>query len=365
MQSDAKKQPVEEQLGILKSIWTKNTSGQWIIQSMKGIDLNPQKGFGQNYFKIENDIELLTQNPGQLQGLDIFSSFGTTDFLLKQSIVPIVAYNAGDREIRCIGTGFFISASGYLMTAAHVLRDPVDEKYTDEKQIGDNTFQLGKDLRFGVLLPPNPAMRNAPFGNIHPTIRAAKFFLHPIEWAFHWGQNVQSPLLYEPSKFKYAVDVAILKVKENQMGGAFQPLNIGAHKLNIGDRAVAIGYAEMKNIPINASGGVDDFQQDLFVSVGKVTNIYLNNHVENQTSTPGPCFDFDAKIPGKMSGAPILVGGGIMTKGIVSRSWQNENYASGCLVTPVMGLTLQDNKSLWDIMKSDNEGFPQVHGPDL
>lgn len=359
------KQSMEEQLGILKSIWSKDASGRWIVQGLKGIDLNPREGFEKDYFKIENDINTLTPSPGQLFGLDLFSSFGETDFLLKQSIVPIVAYNAGDREIRCIGTGFFISASGYLMTAAHVLRDPVDEKYTDIKQVGDNTFRLGDGLRLGALIPPNPAMRNAPFGNIHPAVRAAKFFLHTVEWAFHWGRDVPSPLLHEDPKFKYDVDVAILKIKENQMGGAFQPLNIGAHKLNIGDRAVAVGYAEMKNIPINSSGGVDDFEQDLFVSVGKVKNIYLNNHTENQTTTPGPCFDFDARIPGKMSGAPILVGSGIMTKGIVSRSWQDENHASGCLVAPVMSLKLQDNKSLFELMKSGNEGIAQIYGADL
>ena len=49
-----------------------------------------------------------------------------TEFLLRQSIVPIVAWNDGDDEIRCIGTGFFISATGYLLTAARVLRDPID-----------------------------------------------------------------------------------------------------------------------------------------------------------------------------------------------------------------------------------------------
>ena len=66
-----------------------------------------------------------------------------------------------------------------------------------------------------------------------------------------------------------------------------------------------------------------------------------------------------------MSGAPILVGGGIMTKGIVSRSWQDEKHATGCLVAPVMGLELRDNKSLLDLMKSGNEGIAQIYGADL
>jgi hypothetical protein len=97
--------------------------------------------------------------------------------------------------------------------------------------------------------------------------------------------------------------------------------------LPFGDRAAAIGYAEMKNIPF---GTDENYQPELTVFAGSVTNIYADNITKKQTMTPGPCFDFDAKIPGKMSGSPILVGSGILTKGIVSRSRQDENHASGC-----------------------------------
>jgi len=86
---------------------------------------------------------------------------------------------------------------------------------------------------------------------------------------------------------------------------------------------------------------------------------------EKQNSTPGPNFEFNAKIPGKMSGSPILVGGGIITKGVVSRSWQNENHASGCLIAPMMGLPLVGNKSLLDLMNGGNEGIAKFLGPDL
>ena len=82
--------------------------------------------------------------------------------------------------------------------------------------------------------------------------------------------------------------------------------------------------------------GGDDYQPELIVSVGSVTTIYSNNMTEKQNSTPGPNFEFNAKIPGKMSGSPILVGGGILTKGVVSRSWQDENHASGCMIAPMI-----------------------------
>jgi len=348
----------KQELGVLKSIWRRNEDGKWIVHDIQGIDLKPQKGFSKDYFKIKNDIHLLTQSPAPIMD-DFFSSFGETEFLLKQSIVPIVAWNDGDSEIKCIGTGFFISASGYLMTAAHVLRDPVDGQYTNLTQVDEKSFQLSKTLHMGIIIPPNPAMRNAPF-TMHPAMREAKIFVHPVEYAYHWGQDVSSPLFHEKPRFEYNVDVAILKIKENVLGGGFQPLNIGMHSLKVGDQAMAIGYAKMTNIPRNKNGGIGEFQHDLFVSVGSVKSVYLNNQEEKQTSTPGPCFDFDAKIPGKMSGSPILVGSGILTKGIVSRSWQDEKHASGCLVAPVMQLKLQNDKSLLDLMNFGNEGIAKI-----
>lgn len=66
-----------------------------------------------------------------------------------------------------------------------------------------------------------------------------------------------------------------------------------------------------------------------------------------------------------MSGGPILVGSGILTKGIVSRSWQDENHASGCLIGPIMGWPLEIGKSLLDLMNDGNEGMAKVQGPGL
>jgi hypothetical protein len=351
----------KDEIGILKSIWRKSEAGIWAGHDLKGIDLKPRKGFSKDYFKIENEVNLMTQTPGRIMN-NFFATFGTTEFLVRQSIVPIVAWNAGDEDMRCIGTGFFISASGFLMTAAHVLRDPVDENYTSVTPVNKDAHKLGDDLHFGVLLPANPAMKNAPF-QMHPVIREAKWFMCPFEWAYHWGRDVDSPLLHQKPEFRSDLDIAVCKVREHAVIGPYQPLNIGLYNLKLGDRAVAIGYPEMRNIRL---GGGDDYQPELIVSVGSVTSIYPDNMTEKQNSTPGPNFEFDAKIPGKMSGSPILVGTGIITKGVVSRSLgSNENHASGCLIAPMMSLPLIDNKSLLDLMKSGNEGIANFQGAGL
>jgi hypothetical protein len=354
-------QTSKDEIGILKSIWRKNEAGVWASHDLKGIDLKPREGFSKDYFKIEDEVNLMTQSPGQIMN-NLFATFGTTEFLVRQSIVPVVAWNDGDNEMRCIGTGFFISASGLLITAAHVIRDPVDENYVSVTPVDKNSQKLAEDLRFGIMLPANPAMRNAPF-QMHPVMREAKWFMCPFEWAYHWGKDVESPLVHKKAEFRLELDIAVCKVREHPLIGPYQPLNIGLYKLKLGDRAVAIGYPEMRNIRL---GGGDDYQPELVVSVGSVTTIHPDNMTEKQNSTPGPNFEFNARIPGKMSGSPILVGGGIITKGVVSRSLgSNENHASGCLIAPMMNLPLVGGKSLLDLMNGGNEGIAKFVGPGL
>lgn len=352
-------QSSKDEIEILKSIWTKNATGVWAGHDLKGLALKPRNGFEKDYFKIENEMNLMTQSPGPIMN-NFFATFGGTEFLVRQSIVPVIAWNDGDKEIRCIGTGFFISASGLVMTAAHVIRDPVDENYASVTQVDKNSHRLEGNLHFGILLPANPAMKNAPF-EMPSEIRKAKSFMCPFEWTYHWGKDVESPLLHKRPEFKPDLDIAVCKVREHSLIGPYQPLNIGLYNLKLGDRAVAIGYPEMGNIRFG-----DDYQPELVVSVGAVTNIYPDNMTRKQNSTPGPNFEFNAKIPGKMSGSPILVGGGIITKGVVSRSLgSNENHASGCLIAPMMGLPLIGNKSLLDLMNNGNEGIARFQGPDL
>ena len=156
---------------------------------------------------------LLTQQPGAVTR-DFFATFGLTEFLIRQSIVPIVAWTDGDRGMRCIGTGFFISASGLLLTAAHVIRDPIDDQYANYTKIGDNAFKFDKSLHMGVLLPANPAMKTSPpeVFNLPDDIRVANSFIAPIEWAQHWGQEVVGPLFHMKPEYKLDLDIAVCKV---------------------------------------------------------------------------------------------------------------------------------------------------------
>lgn len=347
-------------VGILKSLWRRDRAGRWTIHDLQELVLEPREGFQRHYFKIKPAIALLTTRPGAAFN-NVFSTFGTTEFLLRQSVVPVVAWNQGDKRMRCIGTGFFISASGLLLTAAHVIRDPVDEKYAATTCVGNDTHRFDGSLNFGILLPVNPAARNAPF-RVPQQIREARWFMCPFEWTQHWGREVESPLLARDPDFRLDIDIAVCKVAEQPLLGPYQPLNVGLHNLEVGDRATAVGYAEMRDISFE---GEVSPELELVVSTGSVTAIYPDNIVERQNATPGPNFEFGAKIPGKMSGAPILVGGGVLTKGVVSRSWHEENFASGCLVAPILRMPLASGKSLSQLQQEGTEGIARFSGPGL
>lgn len=345
---------MSEGLSILKPLWTRRLDGAWAIHGMKGIDLKPKAGFEPDYFAFESDLELMTNSPPKNLG-DLFSSFGTTDFLLKESIVPVVAWVTGEKEIRVIGTAFVVSASGFVVTASHVLLDPYESGYSKLiREEGQPDRHEG--LMFGVIIPINAA-------------RAHKsHYILPFEQGWYWGEWRQSPMIHETDKLHSLTDVAICKLPPKHDGSAYQALNLSLNPFALGEGALTIGYAEMKNIPVDSVEGkpvIGDFEQELYVSCGTVRAVYPDNHAKKDVPTPGPAFDFEAKVPGRMSGAPIFGAKGAVIRGVVSRSFQDEKHATGCMIGPVMTLEFSGGVSLKKLMDRHTEGLAVVKGQGL
>ncbi|WP_352746008.1 trypsin-like peptidase domain-containing protein [Mesorhizobium sp. M0185] len=277
---------------------------------------------------------------------------------MKQSIVPVVAWREGDDFIRCIGTGSVISCSGYVMTAAHILMDPFDSGYGATRQANQMVF--AETLNFGVIVPYSPA-----YGT-----RGFRYFSFQKYWL--WGHWKESPLVYEKDRFEYSTDIAICKIAEMPHGAAHQPLSLSLNPFIPGEAAYSLGYAEMNDIPLDYGKGgmvIKEFEMDLFVSVGEVMRVFPENHLQKDVSTPGPCFDFNAKIPGKMSGAPIFGAQGAVIRGAVSRSFSGERHAFGAMLGPAMHLPLDEpqitGRTLRTLMDTGNEGMAQVQGAGL
>ena len=50
-----------DHIGILKTIWRRGDNGAWAGHDLQGIDLKPREGFDKDYFKIQNEMVLMTQ----------------------------------------------------------------------------------------------------------------------------------------------------------------------------------------------------------------------------------------------------------------------------------------------------------------
>ena len=341
-------------VAILKSLWSRRPDGHWGVTDLKGLELKPKPGFDNDYFVIEGDVVLMTSMPSP-NIYEALASFGTTDFLMKQSILPVVAWKDGDDFIHCIGTASVISCSGYVMTAAHILMDPFESGYGAVRQ--GEQMKFAETLNFGVFFPISPATGT----------RGFRFL--PFEKFWIWGGWKESPLIHEQDRFEYLTDVAVCKIPEMSNGSAYQPLNLSVNSFVPGEAAYSLGYAEMKDIPLEYSKGnmvVERFKMDLYVSIGEVMQIFPQNHLQKDVSTPGPCFDFNARIPGKMSGAPIFGAGGAVIRGVVSRSFSGERHAYGAMLGPAMDLPLDEpetsSRTLRTLMKTGNEGIAVVQG---
>ena len=254
--------------------------------------LGPERS-GQDFFAVRDDI-IITQTP---------PIGGTIRSILGESIVPVVAVANGEKRVRCIGTAFFISCSGLLITAAHVITDPIDRRYGNVREADDQIIQT-QGLAFGVLLPNNPLFQ------------APGFAFYPFEWSMLMAQHRDMPFSFNGVDVKITYDIAICKVPaRTNTNYPHQPLTLVQSGLigvgmRVGSVAHALGYAGMSDfeIDVNAAGQIvlAPPKFNLHGSVGKIIEFFPDNLTKRDVSTPGPCFSFGAKIPGGIERWPNL-----------------------------------------------------------
>ena len=78
--------------------------------AIRGIELKGGAGADSEFFAVEDDLVLTQATP--VSGIP-FQGIGTVCSFMGASIVPIVAHEQGDNQLRCIGTGFLSAAPAY------------------------------------------------------------------------------------------------------------------------------------------------------------------------------------------------------------------------------------------------------------
>lgn len=341
---------------VLKTFWQQNRDGVYGMVAIKGLDLLGPDDTGADFFAVRNDV-VITQHP---------PIGGTIKSVMGESIVPVVALVAGEQRVRCVGTAFFVSCSGLLITAAHVITDPIDRKYGNIKQ-GDDASLLAHEMQFGVLVPNNPLFQ----------IPGHSFF--PFEWAMFLAEQRPLPLSFMGLDLKLTSDIAICKVTPRLGNYPHQPLTIvqsgiAGTGMGVGSDAYALGYAGMADfdIDLNPAGQIIGQKKfNLQGSTGKLIEFFPTNFEKQMVPTPGPCFSFGAKIPGGMSGGPIFDREGIYVHGVVSKGWKDESglekFSFGSMLRPSMSLPIarMNGASLDDLQKRPSEGMAVLRGRGL
>lgn len=230
--------PIQFPIAVMKSVWKRDKAEGWAIHDIRELKLSGDDNSGQRYFLLRGDIEMLTSRPGGFS--DVMSLFGTVEYLIQQSIVPVVAWLRGDNQIKCIGTASIISCSGYVITAAHVILDPLEAGYGAVRV--NKQVKYRDDLNLGVLIP-----YWAPLRGIYSR-KAYRFF--PFVHMRAWGNWIESPLIHESDRWEHLTDVAVCKIPKMPDGQAHQPLNLSLNPFPIGEDAYALGYAEMPDIEL-------------------------------------------------------------------------------------------------------------------
>ena len=342
---------------LLKLFWEQRKDGVYGIAGMHSCDLVGPKQNGADFFAVCNDIVVLNGGP---------PIGGTIQSVLGESIVPVVANVRGEHTLRCVGTGFFVSCTGLLITAAHVITDPIERRYGNVAEQPDLTLQ-GRDLNFGVLVPNNPIFEVPGYSFFH------------FHWSLFLAERRDNPLPIAGLDLKLTSDIAICKVPPRRGNTPHQPLTIVQSGIRgtgarIGSVANAVGYAGMADFEIE----MNEFGQILghrkFIlhgSRGTIIEQFPDNLQEKAVPTPGPCFSFGAKIPGGMSGGPIFDREGIYVHGVISKGWEDEtgptNFSFGSSLLPSMHLPISrmNGVTLSDLQEKRNEGMGVVRAPDL
>ena len=293
---------------ILKTFFRKRDDGVWEITGLQGIDLHGGDTDEEDFYAIQDGIVAIQ---GQLPS--------TIQHCLGESIVPIVVNVHGDRTLRCVGTVFIISCTGLLISAAHVITDPIDRQYGEVSEVDDLTWHARR-LSIGALVPSNPILEQ-------PAYR-----FYPFEWCMFLAERRPNPLPFSGTELKLMSDIALCKMPPTSSGSNHQPLTIiqpgiVGKGIDVNTEATAIGYSGMTDIELRANEkgeifGDIDFR--LYASSGIVLERFPDNFEKREVSTPGPCFSFSAKIPGGMSGAPIFDHEGIYVHGVVSKGLEEE-----------------------------------------
>ena len=65
---------MDEKIEIMKSLLQRAGEKKWNLRDLQTLTLKPRAGFNNDYFKMEGEMNLLTNSPGGMSFADLFST---------------------------------------------------------------------------------------------------------------------------------------------------------------------------------------------------------------------------------------------------------------------------------------------------
>lgn len=332
--------------------WQLDDKGIPRLENFVPIEANPttKRENTESFFEVQDDLVIAQPN-----------FFGTTRWVLGQSIVPIVTIGKDHKLIAPIGTGFFISCDGFLITAGHVLTHLVDRQKHKRFEGLAGAFDL-RDIGLGIMLQHNVLHGDNAYQFI--PIDAAQIFANEVG-ELPWEQKALRPIY----------DIAVCKVSQPDKKSIFQPLScfqpsIKGYGTLEEKRLLVLGYSGMQEFQVGDNAhNESDFKYLIHASAGKVTKRFPQNHFQKNVPSPGPCFEMNARLTSGMSGSPIFDDERIYVHGVASSSYDLENVSQVTSYGTILSLALQTplrifgNRSFYERMKDPNSGIANIHAP--
>lgn len=244
-----------------------------------------------------------------------FQSLGEGPHIIQQSILPVVAIQAG--RWRSIGTCFTIHSHGLVLTARHVL----DEAFGQDLGKTTNPHSWPGDCQIGALY-----MRFPDEGEVTEADLVGGFL--PAS-RIHYNSNIDiaAMQLHLPVNSRTG---DLLRLYGSKINLGFPPL---------GQYCYAFGYHAMGWQQNNISENITHFQT-ISGARGLIEELHIP--MRDKYLLSFPCFRTSARFDGGMSGGPIIGPNGSVIGVVCSSFGKNEetqNYTSyGSWIAPALTL---------------------------
>lgn len=260
---------------------------------------------------------------------------GRSEFEVMASVVPVL--ETTPRGIVALGTAFFVSERGILVTARHVIDGQLDDNISAGDHLGH------RDHRFFVLVPSevtSPGQR-------------------------HRTSLMVTQVALEPQ----LSDVAILVVDMGQFPVVtrqhLKPWTLAHFRPIPGESSWAIGYADMavgKVIVSGPAAGDIEWHQALRCEEGPVDEILPGGR--DAVMAPHPCFSVSTNTAPGTSGGPVFTSrgiGGVVSLGL-SQSGDLPPYSIAALISSGyhLGIDLDLGRGRQTYLISDLIGMGEI-----